>query len=95
MNYLKIKHLKRFIFVVPEYGNLTSVKTHRDRLENSGGRAFWNEEFKFLVLERVKDLIDDSDAVRSLPFHSSICFAHEASEIFSFFVLGCPFGFSP
>ena len=27
--------LKRFIFVVPEYDNLTSVKTHRDRLENS------------------------------------------------------------
>ena len=32
------------------------------------GKAFWNEEFKFLVLERVKDLIEDSDAVRSLPF---------------------------
>ena len=31
-------------------------------------KAFWNEEFKFLVLERVKDLIEDSDAVRSLPF---------------------------
>ena len=29
--------LKRFIFVVLEYGNLTSVKTHRDGLENSGG----------------------------------------------------------
>ena len=27
--------LKRFIFVVLEYGNLISVKTHRDRLENS------------------------------------------------------------
>ena len=27
--------LKRFIFVVPEYGNLTSVKTHRDRFGNS------------------------------------------------------------
>ena len=32
------------------------------------GKAFWNEEFKFLVLERVKDLIEDLDAVRSLPF---------------------------
>ena len=32
------------------------------------GKAFWNEEFKFLVLERVKDLIKDSDAVRLLPF---------------------------
>ena len=28
--------LKRFIFVVPKYGNLTGVKTHRDRLGNSG-----------------------------------------------------------
>ena len=27
--------LKRFIFVVPEYDNLTGVKTHRGRLENS------------------------------------------------------------
>ena len=27
--------LKRFIFVVPEYGNLTSVKTRRDRFGNS------------------------------------------------------------
>ena len=75
--------LKRFIFVVPEYGNLTSVKTHLidSRIQ---GRAFWNEKFKFLVLERVKDLIEDSDAVWSLPFHSSICFAYETSEIFSF-----------
>ena len=46
MNSLKIKHLKRFIFLVPEYGNLTGVKTYRDRLKNSG-KAFWNEEFKF------------------------------------------------
>ena len=48
-------------------------------------RAFWNEEFELLVLERVKDLIEDSDAVRSLPFHSSVCFAHETSKIFLFF----------
>ena len=26
--------LKRFIFVVPEYDNLTSVKTHHDRFGN-------------------------------------------------------------
>ena len=37
INSLKIKHLKGFIFLVPEYGNLTGVKTYRDRLENSGG----------------------------------------------------------
>ena len=32
------------------------------------GKAFWNEKFKFLVLEKVKDLIEDSDAVWSSPF---------------------------
>ena len=59
--------LKGFIFVVTEYDNLTSVKTYRDRLRNLGD-ALLDRKFKFLVLERVKDLIEDSDAVRSLPF---------------------------
>ena len=36
MNSLKIKHLKKIHFLVPEYDNLTSVKTHCDRLGNSG-----------------------------------------------------------
>ena len=37
MNSLKIKHLKRIhFFLVSEYGNLTSVKTHCDRLKNLG-----------------------------------------------------------
>ena len=36
MNSLKIKHFKKIHFLVPEYGNLTGVKTHRDRLEKSG-----------------------------------------------------------
>ena len=58
------------------------------------GIAFWNRGFKFLVLERVEDLIEDSDVIRSLPFHSSVCFAYETSEIFVF-ALDCPFGFSP
>ena len=35
MNSLKIKHLKKIHFLVPEYGNLIGVKTHHDRLENS------------------------------------------------------------
>ena len=54
------------------------------------GKALWNEEFKFLVLERVKDLIKDSDAV-----HSSVCSAHESPKFFLVFALDCPFGFSP
>ena len=49
-----------------------------------GGSHFGIEGIKFLVLEMVKDLIEDSDAVRSLPFHSSICFAHDTSKIFLF-----------
>ena len=36
INFLKIKHLKKIHFVVPECDNLTSVKTHYDRLGNSG-----------------------------------------------------------
>ena len=36
MNSLKIKYLKKINFLVPEYDNLTNVKTHCDRLENSG-----------------------------------------------------------
>ena len=35
MNSLKIKHLKKIHFFVSEYGNLTNVKTHRDRLGDS------------------------------------------------------------
>ena len=36
INSLKIKHLKRIhFFLVPEYDNLTGVKTHRDRFGNS------------------------------------------------------------
>ena len=35
MNSLKIKHLKKIHFLVPEYDNLTGVKTHCDRLGNS------------------------------------------------------------
>ena len=33
MNSLKIKHLKRIHFLVPEYDILTGIKTHCDRLE--------------------------------------------------------------
>ena len=41
MNFLKIKHFKKIHFsLVSEYSNLTSVKTHRDRLRNSGKTFF-------------------------------------------------------
>ena len=75
--------LKRFIFVVPEYGNLTSVKTHRDRFGNSK-EGILEKRVQILVSERMKDLIEASDAIRSLPFHSSVCSTHESSKFFSF-----------
>ena len=54
------------------------------------GKAFWNEKFKFLILERVKDLIEDSDAVRSLPF--ILLFALPRSlQNFSHFISRLPF----
>ena len=49
-----------------------------------GGSHYGIEGIKFLVLERVEDLIEALDAIWSLPFHSSICFAHETLKIFSF-----------
>ena len=94
MSSLKIKHLKKIHFLVPEYGNLTGVKTHYDRLQNSG-EVILGQKVRFLISEGVKDLIEDSDVVRSLPFHFSICFAHEASEIFSFLLLAALSGFHP
>ena len=49
-----------------------------------GGSHYGIEGIKYLVLERVEDLIEASDAIRSLPFHSSVCSTHESSKIFSF-----------
>ena len=47
-------------------------------------KAFWNEEFKFLVLERVKDLIKDLDGVQSLPFIFLFAPPMSLQKIFSF-----------
>ena len=76
MNSLKIKHLKKIHFLVPEYDNLTGVKTHRDRLENS----------KKGILERRVQIFDFGEGKRShrrfrccpvVAFHSSVRSAHE------------------
>ena len=83
MNSLKIKHLKKIYFLVLEFDNLTGVKAYRDRLENLG-EGILEQRVQIFILERVEDLIKASDAVWSLPFHSSVCFAHETLEIFSF-----------
>ena len=47
MNSLKIKHLKKdSFFLVSEYGNLTGVKTHRDKLKNLG-KVLLKRRFRF------------------------------------------------
>ena len=83
MNSLKIKHLKGFIFLVPEYGNLTGVKTHRDRLENSG-EGISEQRVQILILERVEDLIEASDVSWLLTFRSFVRIARKSLKIFSF-----------
>ena len=84
MNSLKIKHFKKdSFFLVPEYDNLTSVKTHCDRLENS----------REGVLERGVQIFGFGEGKGPhrgfgccpvVAFHSSVCSAHESSEIFLF-----------
>ena len=84
INSLKIKHLKKIhFFLVSEYDNLTGVKTHRDRLGNSG-EGILEQGVQILILKRVEDLKKASDVVRSLPSHSSVCSTHESLKIFSF-----------
>ena len=56
-----------------------------------GGSHFGIEGIKFLVLERVEDLIEASDAIWSLPFHFSVFFAHETSKKISRFYSRPPF----
>ena len=89
MNSLKIKHLKKIHFF--QSLNMAIWQASRSTVIDSGirGIAFWNRGFKFLVLEKVEDLIEASNAVRSLPFHSSVCSAHESLKFFFFIVLSC------
>ena len=54
-NSLKIKHLKKIhffiFFLISEYGNLTSVKTYRDRLKILG-KTLLNRRFNFFDFGR-------------------------------------------
>ena len=82
--FFEIKHFKKIhFFLVLDYGNLTSVKTHRDRLENS----------REGVLERGVQIFGFREGkgphrgFRCCPvvaFHSSVYSAHESSKFFSF-----------
>ena len=94
-NSLKIKHFKKIhFFLVSEYGNFTGIKTHHDRLGNSGEGVLERGVQIFGFWKRIEDLIEASDAVRSLSFHSFVRSAHESKKFFVF-ALDCPFGFSP
>ena len=62
MNSLKIKHFKKIhFFLVFEYGNLTGVKTYRDRLRNSG-KVFMIESSNSPILERIEGPMEALDA---------------------------------
>ena len=62
--------LRRFIIylfiLIPEYDNLTSVKTHRDRLKNSGEGILERGVQIFGFLKKVKDLIENSEDRKSV-----------------------------
>ena len=53
---------KGSFFLVSEYGNLIDIKTNRDRLGISG-ESILEQRVQILVLERVENLIEASDAV--------------------------------
>ena len=57
-NSLKIKHFKKIhFFLFSKYDNLTSVKTHRDRLKNLG-KHYWIESSNSLILERIEEPVE-------------------------------------
>ena len=86
--------LKRFIFVVPKYSNLTSVKTHRDRLENSGESILEQrvQIFGFGKGRRPHRGFECCPIV-ALSFFYLLC--PQVFENFLAFALDRPFGFSP
>ena len=94
INSLKIKHLKKIHFLVPKYGNLIGVKTHRDRLENSSEG----------ILERGVQIFGFGEGKG--PHRGFRCCLVVALSFFFFFcswgfrnffvfALDCPFGFLP
>ena len=83
MNFLKIKHFKKIHFLVPEYGNLTGVKTHRDRLESSG-EGFLERGVQIFGFGEGKGPHRGFGCRPVVAFHFSVCSAHESSKSFSF-----------
>ena len=84
MNFLKIKHLKKIhFFLVPEYGNLIGVKTHRDRFENSK-EGILEQKVQIFGFGEGKGPHRGFRCYPVIVFHSSVCSAHESSKFFSF-----------
>ena len=86
--------LKRFIFVVSEYGNLTGVKTYCDSFR-SLGKALLNRRFRFIDFGRGWGP-QKGFGCCSIVTLSFFCFLRP--WVFANFLvsaLDCPFGFSP
>ena len=85
MNSLKIKHLKKIHFFSNflKYGNLTGVKTHRDRLGNSG-EDILELRVQIFGFGKGKRLHKGFICCPVVVFHSSVCSAHESSKISCF-----------
>ena len=86
--------LKRFIFVVPEYDNLTSVKIHRDRFKSSG-EGFLERGVQIFGFGEGKGPHRGFECcpVVALSFFCLLC--PRVFENFLASALDCPFGFSP
>ena len=83
MNFLKIKHLKKIHFLAPEYGNLTGVKTNRDRLEKLG-EGILKSKVQIFWFWKGWGPHKCFGCCLVVAFHSSVWFTHESSKIFSF-----------
>ena len=82
MNYLKIKHLKKIhFFLVSEYGNLTGVKTHHDRLWNSG-ESILEQRVHIFGFGKGRGPRRGFGCCPIIALHSFIGSAHEVSKHF-------------
>ena len=89
---LKIKHLKKIHFLVPEYDNLTIVKTHRDRLENSR-EGILERGVQIFGFGEGKGPHRGFECCLVVAFHFSVYSAHESSKFFSFLLQTALSGF--
>ena len=78
-NCLKIRHLKRFIFLSL---NMAIWQTSKPIVIDSRfwEKHSWIEGSNFLVSKGIEDLVEASNAFWLLTFHSFVCSAHESLE---------------